>query len=373
MYAEKSPTITIQEKSAQRERFTGVGSAIFGLETQATQKFEIGSLIFDVETIKPLASVHLSANKNEEKEEDEIHSLDLARISIAKDEKVTIGPKLTGSQLSKESYDNSWNEMFQQLVLFQKEHGNTFVPQIYIPHRKLGNWVHTQRKQYSKFSRGASLFDKGRIIKMESIGFEWVSKRGGNNCSKQCLTDHIGAEMGGSSNAKPVCDVKTIKTRRDKKSLTIAPLIKRETRSEDSTELECSAKIHDSDWLTHYNALKEFKRDNGHCLVSRDYSCKLNPPLGRWVNRQRKMYDLKKMEPKHIQLLNEIEFSSKMMCHIRLSGGTDEVKKARTSKNFVSSTSSVYHGEKKKSQNRVETLAEESKKLSKKSKNDKKW
>ena len=50
-------------------------------------------------------------------------------------------------------YNARWEEMYQRLVAYKKEHKNTRVPQTYNVDPKLGTWVHNQRNAYR---------DKGR-------------------------------------------------------------------------------------------------------------------------------------------------------------------------------------------------------------------
>ena len=61
-----------------------------------------------------------------------------------------------------------WEEMYQRLVAYKKEHMHTRVPKKYKEDLNLGGWVHNQHKAYKK-----------KILKEEwkhllnSIGFAW--------------------------------------------------------------------------------------------------------------------------------------------------------------------------------------------------------
>jgi hypothetical protein len=62
-----------------------------------------------------------------------------------------------------------WDERFQELVDFKKSNGHTNVPQGSGP---LGNWVKTQRAQYSLLKEGKdSALTNEKCKKLESIGF----------------------------------------------------------------------------------------------------------------------------------------------------------------------------------------------------------
>ena len=62
-----------------------------------------------------------------------------------------------------------WEEMFQQLVEFKKEHGHTNVPQRSGKYAELGTWVRNQRaaKRYNR------PIIAGRGKRLDEIGFVW--------------------------------------------------------------------------------------------------------------------------------------------------------------------------------------------------------
>ena len=62
-----------------------------------------------------------------------------------------------------------WEEMFQQLMEFKKEHGHTDVPQLSAKYRKLGQWVRSQRAG-KRLNRPILA---NRIARLEQLGFKW--------------------------------------------------------------------------------------------------------------------------------------------------------------------------------------------------------
>jgi hypothetical protein len=44
----------------------------------------------------------------------------------------------------------AWEDMFQNLLLYQYGHGDTLVPQSYAKFQQLGSWVNSQRKEYRR-------------------------------------------------------------------------------------------------------------------------------------------------------------------------------------------------------------------------------
>lgn len=73
----------------------------------------------------------------------------------------------------------AWDEKFQELVEYKREHGDCHVPTKHRNNRPLGRWVSTQRHMYKDYLRGhkpKSLEHseiKRRIAKLEAIGFAW--------------------------------------------------------------------------------------------------------------------------------------------------------------------------------------------------------
>jgi len=81
----------------------------------------------------------------------------------------TQGPKM--KKAKKEVYqetavDSQWNDMFELLLEYKAQHGNTLVPRRYDKNPQLGKWVDIQRWRYSKTQLSST-----RILRLESIGF----------------------------------------------------------------------------------------------------------------------------------------------------------------------------------------------------------
>jgi NAD-dependent oxidoreductase involved in siderophore biosynthesis len=64
-----------------------------------------------------------------------------------------------------------WEERYQELQEYKRDHGNYNVPQIYPEHRSLGMWVQNQRQLYKR-----KQIKQERIIKLNEIGFIWKAK-----------------------------------------------------------------------------------------------------------------------------------------------------------------------------------------------------
>jgi len=61
---------------------------------------------------------------------------------------------------------NKWESMFELLLEYKDQHGNTLVPQSYDRNPKLGTWVSHQRQMHSR-----KMLTSTRVSCLESIGF----------------------------------------------------------------------------------------------------------------------------------------------------------------------------------------------------------
>ena len=68
----------------------------------------------------------------------------------------SIGFEWRVKQKMKRYFDKQWDEMFQRLLLYREQHGNTLCPKRYPPDPRLGTWAATQRIQYRKLLEGKS-------------------------------------------------------------------------------------------------------------------------------------------------------------------------------------------------------------------------
>lgn len=169
------------------------------------------------------------------------------------------------------SYDDQWDAMFEALVAYKKQHGHCLVPKRYKDDPKLGTWVDTQRVQYKKMKKS-----------METS----------------------------SPQASPVS---SHSTSRQNRRITMQRIQRLE-------QIGFVWSIRD-DWQKHYEELKDYKKEFGHCNVPARYT--KNRRLGIWVSAQRQYYKLRNetsirqsspLTPERIDLLNELEFLWKVRC-----------------------------------------------------------
>ena len=194
-----------------------------------------------------------------------------------------------------------WNEMFQKLVTYKKEHKSAIVPVEYARDLKLGNWVSNQRSYY----KNKTLFTE-RIHRLESIGFVWDTydaqwteffhklvsykkeHKSTNVPNRYAEDDH--------SLGKWVSNQRTSYTKND---LSIERINRLESIGFVWDPL-------DAQWRGMYSKLVAYKKQNESTQVPFYYT--EDPPLGKWVHTQRTSYSRKGLLIERINLLESIGF-----------------------------------------------------------------
>lgn len=196
--------------------------------------------------------------------------------------------------------DRSWQERFDELVAFRKEHGHCNVPQRYKNNLALAEWVVNQRYQYKKVNFGnSSYLTPERIEILEKLGFEWSP---GHKFSK--LWPQRFEELLEFKKENGHCNVPYSYKPNEALGLWVVYQRhqyrrKHEGKSSYINEerIEALDKLgfewnldnkFNKQWQERFDELVEFKKRHGHCNVSRD---RHNGILGRWVSYQRSQYN----------------------------------------------------------------------------------
>lgn len=203
------------------------------------------------------------------------------------------GGGVGGLRITRNSYDDQWDMMFNRLKQYKEKHGHCLVPKRYKEDPKLGTWVDTQRVQYKKMKK-----------KLASQGIQYDGPAP--------LKDEFGI---GIANATDIMQQPII-------TISPKPIIGRLTddRIRRLESLGFVWLLRD-DWQKHYDELKEFKKAFGHCNVPARYAD--NRRLGIWVSAQRQQFKIintpitdpskpRRSSPltsERIRLLNEIGFT----------------------------------------------------------------
>eukprot|EP00592_Proboscia_alata_P006749 CAMPEP_0194356292 /NCGR_PEP_ID=MMETSP0174-20130528/3995_1 /TAXON_ID=216777 /ORGANISM="Proboscia alata, Strain PI-D3" /LENGTH=969 /DNA_ID=CAMNT_0039125843 /DNA_START=231 /DNA_END=3140 /DNA_ORIENTATION=+ len=170
---------------------------------------------------------------------------------------------------------SAWDEMFRELKLYQKEHGDTLVPSVYSKSQKLGYWVNRQRRIYAAWQRGDATMHASRVEALESIGFVWELSQSSSDCARQ--PSHITRSKQIDSDSTDGCDIDTDESLEETVSA---------TEECPNTFKEGRYKYHR--WDDMFHQLKLYYEEHGNTMVP--HKCAKNPKLGFWVSRQRKEY-----------------------------------------------------------------------------------
>jgi hypothetical protein len=71
-----------------------------------------------------------------------------------------------------ERVEDRWNQMFEELVAYKKEHGDCLVPPKWPENQRLSDWVQTQRHMVRDGVQSVNL-SKDQRQKLDDIGFVW--------------------------------------------------------------------------------------------------------------------------------------------------------------------------------------------------------
>ena len=172
------------------------------------------------------------------------------------------------------SYDDQWDSMFNQLVAYKEKYGNCLVPKRFPANKKLGTWVDTQRSQHKKMIK--KLAERG-------IAYDGPQRAG----SRAALFKPIVGRLT-DDRIRRLEDLGFVWSLRD-------------------------------DWDKHFEELKVYKAEHGHCNVPARYP--KNRRLGIWVSAQRQNFKAlqkggetsrsasSRLSQKRIDQLNQLGFA----------------------------------------------------------------
>ena len=193
--------------------------------------------------------------------------------------------------------NGNWDLRFEELVAYQKEHGNVQVPRYYAGSRALTNWLTTQRSLY----RNGKLWPD-RASKLEKLGVDFGASHEASWMEMFEALRDFHAE-------NDHCKVPT--TYRGNLSLGTWVGAQRQAKDRlapDRIKLLESVgftwDLYSDVWFENLNSLKSFKEQHGHCNVPQVYAP--DPKLGRWVIHQRS--SKAKLSADKISRLDELGF-----------------------------------------------------------------
>ena len=188
----------------------------------------------------------------------------------------------------KKKKDENWMRYYKELKEFYAKNGPSKVPETQQKYRSLSLWESRQRKRKKKLSAK-------RKTLLEEIGFLWQSdldRQRKDAWMRQYEKLQKFYDKHGHSSVPSHNDSREL----NRLGGFVSRMRNREQELEswqkkllEKVEFVWSPDIEKNSrkkWLTMFNKLKRFKKEQGHCDVPSKFED--NPPLGRWVEVQRK-------------------------------------------------------------------------------------
>jgi len=206
-----------------------------------------------------------------------------------------------------EPYEKSWQLRYDELVAYKKEHGDCLVPPRHKENEPLGRWVHSQRTHWK-----ASKLSEDRTKLLVKIGFEF--DRGARIDDDRCdLWHNRYDELVAYKKEHKNCLVPQV----HKENESLGTWVRDQrvhwrdgALSEERTKLleniDFEFEPYEKSWQLRYDELVAYKKEHGDCMVPK--CCKENEPLGRWVTRQRYLWNAGKLSKDRTKLLDKIGF-----------------------------------------------------------------
>jgi hypothetical protein len=217
----------------------------------------------------------------------------------------------------RERQDREWDEKFQSVKEYKRQHLDCCVPKDYTQDPELGKWVHKQRADHSQ-----SRIPPKRLAKLESIGFSWSKAQSTRDTSKEDkqwlekydkLVD-FGKEHGHCNVPRNYEKDKSLGMWVNNQRTNQA----QETLRQDRKDLldnvgfvwwvgkADAASLTRRKWDKMFERLCEFKQSNGHANVPQSLK---KWGLGSWVSKQRAERRNGQLDPQRSQRLLEIGFT----------------------------------------------------------------
>lgn len=184
-----------------------------------------------------------------------------------------------------ETLTASWDIMFMEAKRFYEENGDLLVPHNYINENgyRVGQWVVVQRTNYRK----KQFLSDARIRRLESIGMCWdIDEKVWNDTYQKCVQHY--------NKYHTISNIR-------KFSANLAQwLVKQRQKYRDNElsqdridKLNAIGIIWDFSeiWEQHFEAAKNFYKENGHLDIQAGYVTADGLRLGRWFRSMRNMHN----------------------------------------------------------------------------------
>lgn len=197
--------------------------------------------------------------------------------------------------------EDSWNEMYYELVKYYKKNKHSNVTIGYEKNKQLALWVRTQRKVYKK-----NELSKEKQYLLSKVDFSYNPNEDYWNTMYNYLVEyfkenkHSNVPLSYEKNKQLALWVSNQRK-----------LLKNNKMSKEKRQLlskvNFSYNPKEDSWNEMYNELVKYYRKNKHSNVPNRY--KENKALGFWVHRQRNSYKNNTLSKKRIKLLEEVNFN----------------------------------------------------------------
>jgi len=192
--------------------------------------------------------------------------------------------------------NKKWNDKYHKLKEYKEKHGDCDFPEA---HLEMGDWIKQQRKVHIEAAESCDYLFQHRFQQLDQIGFDWNTPPWDVRYQELATFKELNRHCDVPVNHPGGLGIWVINQRFNV----------RDMPKERTTVLDALGFIwnhnrkdrKDDAWNLQFEALMEYKRENGHCNVptTRANATK----LGKWVGKQREEY--KKWEKKKQSQLSQ--------------------------------------------------------------------
>lgn len=205
-----------------------------------------------------------------------------------------------------QAIDHQWEQMYQMLSDFNKEHGHSEVPVIWNGSKSLAVWVGRQRQRRKEES-----ITSDQIQRLDRLSFNWQIRERGRWEERfedlrrfHAKYGHCNVPFGYKDIPKLGAFVNAMRTQKSKGKLAEDRIQKLESIGFKWAVSEIkNAEI----WEIRFKELLEYKARFGDCDVPNHWE--ENPQLGHWVNHQRGYHRRHEMPQDRQSRLDEVGFN----------------------------------------------------------------
>ena len=206
---------------------------------------------------------------------------------------------------------DSWEKMFTELKLYKATHGHCNVPINDPEFRTLAYWVQNQRAGWIETQNGKTKPRAQTLVqikRLEDLGFDFGSASTYEDFWEENFAALLSykTKYGDCNVSYKSEEYSQLATWVNSQRIRLRAGKLSEQRRLRLTEIGFIWELHEHNWQKMYEAMKEFKQQNGHCWVPNKWP--VNPRFGSWVSTQRKLYGAGTLSEEKVCLLDAIGF-----------------------------------------------------------------